>query len=293
MRKPCCNQWWPRPVSRTARPSRCLVGSSTKRQRTACARAERRRCLLASPASGRRALSTRRTIWWTPTTASTQRWGPLSARMAGPPALCHLWAAPLVEWLAGAAWSWCGSCPPCPLAVLRLCGDAARGAQRRAHASGGRAASPWLVFHAPQSHGWPLGFAGRRSCTPPDSLALQARLEPVDMASFEPPTARRFALRQLALMQSRRLSQRKAYEIVSSPPWLAWRATASLRPPVLSRCSFPRRGRAARSRMDTRPLPLLMLAKCSQRHHGTPACCSRAARPQVRPLSPATGGGGV
>ncbi len=38
------------------------------------------------------------------------------------------------------------------------------------------------------------------------------------MSSFEPPTARRFALRQLALMQEQGLSQRKAYDIVSGPP---------------------------------------------------------------------------
>ncbi|KAL4435585.1 hypothetical protein ABPG77_002548 [Micractinium sp. CCAP 211/92] len=44
----------------------------------------------------------------------------------------------------------------------------------------------------------------------------EARLEPVDMSSFEPPTARRFALRQLALMQEQGLSQRKAYDIVEA-----------------------------------------------------------------------------
>ncbi|KAL4425206.1 hypothetical protein ABPG75_009222 [Micractinium tetrahymenae] len=41
----------------------------------------------------------------------------------------------------------------------------------------------------------------------------EARLEPVDLSSFEPPTARRFALRQLELMHGRGLSQRRAYEI--------------------------------------------------------------------------------
>lgn len=43
------------------------------------------------------------------------------------------------------------------------------------------------------------------------SLRLQARLEPIDLASFEPPTGRRFALRQLDLMQSKGLSKQAAY----------------------------------------------------------------------------------
>lgn len=56
------------------------------------------------------------------------------------------------------------------------------------------------------------------------------------MSSFEPPTARRFALRQLALMQERGLSQRKAYDIVSGllrPP--APRFLLHARPGLLRR----------------------------------------------------------
>jgi hypothetical protein len=41
-------------------------------------------------------------------------------------------------------------------------------------------------------------------------LCLQARLEPIDLASFEPPTGRRFALRQLELMQHKGLGKRSA-----------------------------------------------------------------------------------
>ncbi|KAL4854601.1 hypothetical protein ACK3TF_004756 [Chlorella vulgaris] len=52
---------------------------------------------------------------------------------------------------------------------------------------------------------------------PEDELLLayyrkhpEARLEPIDLASFEPPTGRRFALRQLELMQHKGLGKRSA-----------------------------------------------------------------------------------
>ena len=43
---------------------------------------------------------------------------------------------------------------------------------------------------------------------------MQARLEPLDLSSFEPPTARRFALRQLELIDSG-MTKRAAYAVVS------------------------------------------------------------------------------
>lgn len=44
----------------------------------------------------------------------------------------------------------------------------------------------------------------------------QARLEPIDLASFEPPTARRFALRQLELIEKEGMSKRAAAALVES-----------------------------------------------------------------------------
>uniref|UniRef100_A0AAD5DZR7 Small ribosomal subunit protein mS23 n=1 Tax=Chlorella ohadii TaxID=2649997 RepID=A0AAD5DZR7_9CHLO len=66
----------------------------------------------------------------------------------------------------------------------------------------------------------PAGKPGKRppSITYPEDELIdayyrkhpEARLEPIDMASFEPPTARRFALRQLELIEREGMSKRAA-----------------------------------------------------------------------------------
>lgn len=48
----------------------------------------------------------------------------------------------------------------------------------------------------------------------PHHRAPQARLEPLDLASFEPPTARRFALRQLEVMERQGMTKRSAAALV-------------------------------------------------------------------------------
>ena len=45
--------------------------------------------------------------------------------------------------------------------------------------------------------------------------ALQAMLEPVDLTSFEPPTAKKFALRQLELIDQG-MSRRESYAKVEA-----------------------------------------------------------------------------
>lgn len=67
----------------------------------------------------------------------------------------------------------------------------------------------------------PVGKPGKRPpriVYPEDELVdtyyrkhPEARLEAIDLASFEPPTARRFALRQLELMNTKKWTQRRAY----------------------------------------------------------------------------------
>ncbi|PRW34062.1 hypothetical protein C2E21_7201 [Chlorella sorokiniana] len=70
----------------------------------------------------------------------------------------------------------------------------------------------------------PTGKPGKRppSITFPEDELIEAyyrkhpeaRLEPIDLASFEPPAARRFALRQLELIEKEGMSKRAAAAVV-------------------------------------------------------------------------------
>lgn len=60
------------------------------------------------------------------------------------------------------------------------------------------------------------GYAHPARCTPsPVSLThAQAKMEPVDLSSFEPTSARKFVFRQLEVMQTG-VPRKEAYDIVS------------------------------------------------------------------------------